>query len=87
MKTFLLLILCCYLSVTVFAQTTPSTLTVKGIVIDSATNKPLGYTTVVLLDAKTQQSVKGGLTKDDGGFELKSVVGKPYQLTVVFHRL
>ncbi|HEY4325404.1 MAG TPA: TonB-dependent receptor [Mucilaginibacter sp.] len=83
MKTSLLLAFFCYLSVTVLAQTAPSTLTVKGIAIDSATNKPLGYATVVLLDASTQKSVKGGLTKDDGSFELKSVVGKAYQLTIV----
>jgi outer membrane receptor protein involved in Fe transport len=82
MKKLLLLALCCYLSIAVFAQTAPPTFTVKGIAIDSATNKPLGYATVMLLDAKTQQSVKGGLTKDDGSFELKSVQGKDYQLTI-----
>ncbi len=78
-----MLAFCCYLSTSLMAQTAPQTLTVKGIAIDSATDKPLGYATVVLLDAKTKQSVKGGLTKDDGSFELKTVVGKPYQLTVV----
>jgi outer membrane receptor protein involved in Fe transport len=82
MKKLLLLVFCCCLATKLLAQTTPQTLTVKGIVIDSATNKPLGYVTVVLLDAKTQQSVKGGLTKNDGSFELKSVLGKAYQLTV-----
>jgi outer membrane receptor for ferrienterochelin and colicin len=82
MKKFLLLTFCCYLTVTVTAQTAPQTLTVKGVAIDSATNKPLGYATVILLDAATQKSVKGGLTKDDGSFELKSVIGKPYQLTI-----
>src|SRR5665213_1475105 len=82
MKKLLLLAFCCCLAAKVLSQTTPQTLTVKGIVIDSATNKPLGYVTVVLLDAKTQQSVKGSLTKNDGSFELKSVLGKAYQLTV-----
>ena len=82
MKKLLLLAFCCYLTATVQAQTTPQTLTVKGVAIDSSTNKPLGYATVILLDAATQKSVKGGLTKDDGSFELKSVIGKPYQLTI-----
>lgn len=81
MKKLLLLAFCWFLSVAVMAQSAPQLLTVKGIAIDSATNKPAGYVTVVLLDAKTQQSVRGGLTKDDGTFELKAVMGKEYLLT------
>ncbi len=81
MKKFLLLAFCWYLSVTVMAQPAPQTITVKGTAIDSVTNKPLGYVTVVLLDAKTQQSVKGLLTKDDGSFELKNLPVKDYLLT------
>jgi outer membrane receptor for ferrienterochelin and colicin len=83
MKKLLLLAFCCYLSATVLAQTAPQTLTVKGIAIDSGSSKPLAYVTVVLLDAATQQSVKGTLTKDDGSFELKSPAGKTYQLSFV----
>ena len=82
MKKLLLLVFCCGLGGTVLAQTSPQLLTVKGIVIDSSVNKPLGYVTVVLIDAATQQSVKGGLTKDDGSFVLKAPVGKAYQLTL-----
>jgi len=80
MKKLLLIALCCYLSTGLFAQSKPQMLTVKGIAIDSATNKPLGYVTVALVDAATQQSVKGGLTKDDGSFTLTSTLGKAYQL-------
>ena len=58
-------------------------LTVKGITIDSSANKPLGYVTVALLDAKTNQSVRAGLTKDDGSFELKAPMGKAYLLSFV----
>ena len=64
------------------AQTTPKSLTVKGTAIDSVTNKPLGYVTVALQDAITKKSVRGGLTKDDGTFELKAEQGKAYQLTL-----
>jgi len=81
MKKLLLLAFCWYLSATVMAQPAPQTLTVKGTTIDSVSNKPLGYVTVVLLDAKTQQSVKGGLSKDDGTFEFKNLTLKEYQLT------
>jgi len=83
MKRFLVTTFFSYLSVSILAQTLPQTLTVKGIVIDSLTNKPLGYVTVALQDPKTQQSIKGTLSKQDGSFELKSSTGKTYQLTFV----
>src|ERR1700730_9643217 len=83
MKKLLLIAICCYLTATALAQTATQILTVKGTAIDSVTSKPLSYATVVLLDAKTQQPVKGGLTKDDGSFELKTVTGKALQLTIV----
>jgi hypothetical protein len=80
MKKLLLLALCCFLYVTAIAQNLPGILTVKGIAIDSSTNKPLGYVTVAIVDAKTQQSVKAGLTKDDGTFALTATLGKTYQV-------
>ncbi len=80
MKKILLLVLFCFTCASLFAQA-PQLFTVKGIVIDSSFNKPLGYVTVALQDAKTLQSIKGGLTKDDGSFELKAPAGKAYQLT------
>ena len=77
MKKILLFALCLYLNVRVLAQTTPQTLTVKGVTIDSATNKPLDYVTTALQDAATLKSVKGTLTKPDGSFVLTAVTGKP----------
>jgi outer membrane receptor protein involved in Fe transport len=84
MKPLLLLACFCFLSAIAMAQTQPSPqlLTVKGVTIDSATNKPLGYVTVTLQDS-TKKSVKAGLSKDDGTFELKAATGKTYQLFVV----
>jgi len=84
MKKFLLIIFCSYLPVIVFAQTAPQTLAIKGVVIDSITNKPLSYVTVALWDIKTKQPIKSTLTKDDGGFELKSPAGKTYELVFSF---
>ena len=81
MKKNLLIAFFCFLFTAALAQTTPQVLTVKGIIIDSATNKPLGYVTVALQDAKTLKSVRGGLSKDDGSFELKTVMGNTYVLT------
>ena len=81
-KLLLAVVFCCLCTVT-FAQTTVQTLTVKGVTIDSATNKPLGYVTVTLQDSVTKQSVKAGLSKDDGTFALKVPAGKTYQLVAV----
>ncbi len=86
MKQFLLTLLSCYISAICFAQTqnSPTNITVKGSVIDSALNKPLGYVTVALQDAATHTPVKSTLAKDDGSFELKAPDGKAYQLVVAF---
>lgn len=86
MKQFLLTLLSCYISAICFAQTqnSPTNITVKGSVIDSTLNKPLGYVTVALQDAATHTPVKSTLAKDDGSFELKAPDGKTYQLVVAF---
>jgi len=66
------------------AQNAQPMLSVKGIAIDSATNKPLGYVTAALIDAKTHQPVKSALTTDNGNFVLKAPTGKAYNLVLAF---
>jgi hypothetical protein len=86
MKQFFLILLCCCYSAFGFAQTqnSPTNITVRGSVIDSAQNKPIGYVTVALQDATTHAPVKSSLAKDNGSFELKAPEGKTYQLVVAF---
>jgi len=85
MKKTLLAAFCCFLSALAFGQDSPaSTITVKGIAVDSATNAPQGFVTVAVQDAKTKAPVRSNLTKDDGTFELKPPAGGTYQLAVVF---
>jgi hypothetical protein len=86
MKPILLILLCCCCSVFAIAQTQNSSIniTVKGLVIDSAINKPLGFVTVALQDAVTHTPIKSTLAKDDGSFELKAPADKTYQLVVAF---
>jgi len=84
MKLFLLAFICCFFSITAFAQNATQSITVKGIAIDSAINKPLGYVTVALQDAATNSPVKSNLTKEDGTFELKAPAGRSYKLALVF---
>jgi len=84
MKLFLLTVFSCFLFSITFAQTNQPTVTIKGIAVDSVSKQPLGYVTVALQDAKTNNPVKGNLTKDDGTFELKAPAGKPYILVLAF---
>ncbi|XHR95178.1 carboxypeptidase-like regulatory domain-containing protein [Mucilaginibacter sp. UC70_90] len=90
MKQILLTVLCCYFSTLLLAQTKTTTapavpnIIVKGTIIESAGNKPMGYVTVALQDATTKAPVKSTLAKDDGSFELKAPEGKTYRLVAVF---
>src|SRR4051812_42248321 len=84
MKKILLAALGCFLCAASFAQNVQQNITVKGLVIDSAVNKPLGYVTIALTDPATNAPVKSTLTKDDGTFELTRVPAKPYKLSLVF---
>jgi outer membrane receptor protein involved in Fe transport len=72
------------ISINLFAQQTADKLLVKGIVIDSVTNKPLDYTTVALTDLKTSQAIKSMLTKTDGTFEFTPPANGHYVIALVY---
>ncbi len=82
MKKFFLALVCCLLSISLFAQ--QQSISIKGAVIDSATNKPMDFVTVALQDAATKLPVKSALSKTDGAFELSAPSGKSYQLVLAF---
>jgi len=84
MKKIILLSLFLFVSVALFAQQPVKTITVKGTVIDSTTNKPLGFVTVSLSDAATKQPIKSSLTKDEGAFEVKNLAPKSYTLSLIY---
>ena len=67
-----------------FAYKTDKKIVIKGVVIDSATSKPLDFTTVVLLDESTKQPVNSMLTKDNGIFEFTAPVGKSYAISLAY---
>ncbi|QHS54303.1 TonB-dependent receptor [Mucilaginibacter sp. 14171R-50] len=83
MKIFLLAVLGFCTTLT-FAQSPVQNITIKGLVIDSAINKPLSFVTVALTDAASNAPVKSMLTKDDGTFELGGVPQKRYKLALVY---
>ena len=84
MKTLLLSTLSLCIVCTVLAQTSKSNLSIKGVVADSITGKPLAYVTVALQDVKTRLSVKSVVSREDGSFEISAPAGKSYQLLVDF---
>ncbi|PAW93364.1 hypothetical protein CKK33_07590 [Mucilaginibacter sp. MD40] len=84
MKKLLLVVLGCMCYILSFAQSSPQNFTVKGLVIDSAANKPLSYVTVALTDAGSNAPVKSMLSKDDGTFEFAGLPQKPYKLALVY---
>ena len=84
MKTFLLTLFFCLLSGMVMSQNVAQPITIQGTVIDSATNKPMGFVTVALQNSKTHAGVKSGLTKDDGSFSLKAPSDNTYDAVFVF---
>ena len=81
MKKLLLTAICgC---ITTFALSQTITGTIKGSVTDSATQKALSYITLSLKDSLLQQTLKSGLTKPNGTFELNQLPLKAYRLVVI----
>ncbi|MBS1526086.1 MAG: TonB-dependent receptor [Bacteroidetes bacterium] len=84
MRSLYLLVICFVLSSGAFAQTAAPAMTIKGTVIDSAANKPMGFVTVALLNSKTHAGVKSALSKDDGSFALSAPADNNYDVVFVF---
>lgn len=84
MKKLLLALLCCVVTLQIWAQSPAKTIVIEGIVTDSVANKPMGFVTVALMDAATKKPVKSTLTKDDGTFVLKGLIPQPYTISFVY---
>ena len=55
---------------TSFATFAQNTASIKGTIIDSLTKKPLGLSTVAIVNARDTSLVSYTVTKDDGTFML-----------------
>lgn len=84
MRIFFTALFLCLLTTFSIAQNSPQPVTIKGTVIDSVSKSPVSFVTITLQDAKTKQSVKSTLSKDNGSFSLTAAGGKSYQLVLVF---
>ena len=78
-----LVIFCLFTSLKLSAQQKPHSFVIKAVVVDSATDKPLSFVTVILKNRATGQAVKSMLTKDDGSFELL-VAKDQYKLSLAY---
>ncbi|GAA4443478.1 outer membrane beta-barrel family protein [Pontibacter saemangeumensis] len=83
MKQPLLLALCLLFSSFSWAQS-PATGTIKGTVVDSANQKPLGYVTVVVSAPDKDEPVKTTFTQSDGKFEIAGLPLGQYKLILTF---
>jgi hypothetical protein len=83
MKFFLLsLLLFLSTSSITFAQNTAS---IKGIVTDSLSKKPLGFSTVAVVNARDTSLVSYTVTRDDGTFQLSRLpLGRSLKLIVTY---
>ncbi len=84
MKNILPTLIALCFSISLLAQDKPNNITVKGLTIDSVTNKSLDFVTVALQDPQTKVPVKSMVTNEDGSFELTAPAGKTYQLALAF---
>ncbi|WP_420461163.1 TonB-dependent receptor domain-containing protein [Neolewinella sp.] len=57
---------------------------ITGTILDAANDAPVGYATISLHDAATDEVVNGTITNDDGTFEIENVDNGSYRLEVTF---
>jgi len=62
----------------------PPNITIKGIVIDSTSNKPIGLATLTLTDNLTGETIGSSFTKSDGTFELTAPANRAYNLSLTY---
>ena len=84
MKLLLLTVCLIYFSFQANAQTPPSKITIRGVVVDSVSNKPLAYVTVALQEVKSGTPLKSILTKEDGTFEFLAPVDKSCRIVLAY---
>ncbi len=86
-KSYLLLplLLCCFSLLHAQRPGGPSiTGKITGTVLDTSSNVPVEFATVVLKDAKTDKEVNGTLTDADGNFKLTEIPTGTYTLVLSF---
>ncbi len=83
MKKTVLITLITFLNFHLFAQNAAIKGSIKGMVIDSAKNTPIGFATIALVNAANNTPIKSGLTKDNGSFQIAGLALKAYTVNVI----
>jgi hypothetical protein len=84
MKKWLFLLPAIFVSAFGFGQNAGASISIKGIVLDSATDQPMGFVTVTLQVPQSGKAIKKVVTKGDGSFLVKAATGNPYSLVLTF---
>src|SRR5579863_3962527 len=66
------------------AQNAAPSISIKGIVLDSATGQPMSYVTVTVQVPQSGKAIKKVVTKPDGTWVVKAPAGTPYTLVVTY---
>jgi hypothetical protein len=56
---------------------------IKGVIVDSLENKPVGYVNVVLLSSKDSLFLKSGMTNENGDFIIEDIKSGEYLLRII----
>ncbi|QJW89258.1 TonB-dependent receptor [Spirosoma taeanense] len=80
----ILLFFCLFLTTSLFAQRTGAKAEIGGMVVDSASGKPLPLASVSLMNVRDSSYIMGTVTDGDGLFQLRSVAPGNYRLLVTF---
>lgn len=83
MKAFFF-IFCLFLTTSLFAQRAGSKSEIGGMVVDSATGKPLRQASISLMMNRDSSYVTGTITDGDGVFQIRNVAPGAYRLLVTF---
>lgn len=89
MRFKFILILYILLISTVFTQQfnpnkMPKIGVLQGTVIDSSTNRPIQYASVSLVSLRTNDIVTGGVTNDDGKFDISRIPAGRYNISIEY---
>jgi outer membrane receptor protein involved in Fe transport len=67
-----------------FAQNAAPSISIRGVVLDSATGQPMSFVTVTLQVPQSGKAIKKVVTKSDGTFVVKAPAGNAYSLVLSF---
>ena len=73
-----------FISFNLLAQQTTQKITIRGVVVDSVSSRPLSFVTLIVNNAENAQPVKSALSKDDGAFEFIVPANKQYHLALAY---